>query len=60
MQRMMVSLLIAFVLFTPGVVTAFNMMYMPYYAYLIVVGLSLVPLVVMETAKAIKRAKNKN
>lgn len=53
-------LLIAFVLFTPGVVTAFNMMYMPYYAYLIVVGLSLVPLVVMETAKAIKRAKNKN
>lgn len=51
-------LLIAFVLFTPGVVTAFNMEYLPYYAYLICVGFSLVPIVVMEISKAIKKAKN--
>lgn len=45
-------LLVALVLFTPGVVTAFNMMYLPYYGYLIGLGLSLVPMIIMECSKA--------
>lgn len=45
-------LLVAVVLFTPGVVTAFNMMYLPYYGYLIGLGLSLIPMIIMECSKA--------
>ena len=41
-----------FVLFTPGVVTAFGMMYLPWYGYLIGVGFSLVPILALELAKA--------
>ena len=45
-------LLVSLVLFIPGVNTAFGMLYLPAYAYLIGVGLALVPLAVMELAKA--------
>ena len=45
-------LLVAVVLFTPGVVTAFNIMYLPYYGYLIGLGLSLIPMIIMECSKA--------
>ena len=45
--------LIAFVLFTPGVVTVFGMMYIPWYGYLIGVGFSLVPILLLEISKAI-------
>lgn len=45
-------LLIAFVMFTPGVVTAFGMTYIPWQGYLAGVGLSLVPLLVLEFSKA--------
>lgn len=41
-----------FVLFTPGVVTAFGMMYLPWYGYLIGVGFSLVPILALELSKA--------
>lgn len=43
--------LCAFVLFTPGVVRVFNMMYLPWQGYLAGVGLSFVPILVMELAK---------
>lgn len=46
-------LLVAFVLFTPGVVTAFGMTYLPYYGYLIGMGFSIVPVIVLEISKAI-------
>ncbi len=45
-------LLIAFVLFTPGVVTAFGMIYLPFYTYFIGIGFALVPILVMEIVKA--------
>ena len=45
--------LIAFVLYTPGVVTVFGMMYIPWYGYLIGVGFSLVPILLLEISKAI-------
>ena len=47
--------LIAFVMFTPGVMTVFGFgsEYLPWEMYLIGVGLSVVPLVVMEIAKAL-------
>ncbi len=41
-----------FVLFTPGAVTAFGMMYLPWYGYLIGVGFSLVPILALELSKA--------
>ncbi len=47
--------LIAFVVFTPGVVTAFGMApagVMPWYGYLIALGFSLFPVAVMEICKA--------
>ena len=44
--------LAAFVLFTPYVVNVFGMMYLPWQGYLAGVGLSLVPIVVMEIVKA--------
>ena len=53
-------LLVAFVLFTPGVVTAFGMTYLPYYGYLIGIGFSLVPVVVLEISKAIGLIKKRH
>ena len=44
--------LIAFVMFVPGVNTAFGMIYIPYYGYLIGLALALIPLFVMEISKA--------
>lgn len=44
-------LLICFVLFVPGVNEAFNMIYLPYYGYLIGLGLSFIPLIFMECLK---------
>lgn len=49
--------LIAFVMFTPGVVTAFGMTYMPYYAYLIGLAFAITPLVIVEIFKALKLIK---
>lgn len=45
--------LTAFVLFTPGVMTAFKIEYLPWWLYLVGLGLILVPLAVMELAKAL-------
>jgi Ca2+-transporting ATPase len=45
--------LTAFVLFTPGVMEAFKIEYLPWWLYLVGLGLILVPLVVMELAKAL-------
>ncbi len=42
---------LAFVLFTPGVQSIFNLVYLTWQQYLIGVGLIFVPLVVMELAK---------
>jgi Ca2+-transporting ATPase len=47
------TLLMAFVLFTPGVQSIFGLMYLSLEQYLIGVGLILVPLVVMELSKAV-------
>ncbi len=44
--------LICFVCFVPGVLTAFGMIYLPYYAYLIAIALAIVPIIVMEISKA--------
>lgn len=43
--------LVLVVLFTPGVMTAFNIMYLPWQLYVLGVVLCLVPLVVMEFSK---------
>ena len=43
--------LIAIVAFVPGIMTAFGMIYLPYYAVFIAIGLSLVPIIVMELSK---------
>lgn len=51
--------LIAFVMFVPGVITAFGMVYLPYYGYLIGIALAIVPLFVMEISKAIGLIKHK-
>ena len=47
--------LIAFVMFTPGVMTVFGFgsAYLPWQVYVIGVGLSVVPIIVMEIAKAL-------
>lgn len=44
--------MISFVCFVPGVLTAFGMLYLPYYSYLIAIGLSIVPIIIMELSKA--------
>ena len=44
-------------MFTPGVVTAFGMTYMPYYAYLIGLAFAITPLVIVEIFKALKLIK---
>ena len=51
--------LIAFVLFTPGVVTAFGMMYLPWYGYLIGLGFSFVPIILLEISKAVGLVKHR-
>ena len=45
--------LTAFVLFVPGVVNVFGMMTLTWWMYLIGLGLSLLPIIVMEVAKAV-------
>ncbi len=52
--------LIAFVAFVPGVVTAFGMTYLPWYGYMIVLGFSVVPLIIMEIVKAIGLVKHQH
>ncbi len=57
-RTMNISLLVctaltAFVLFVPGVVSVFGMMTLDWWMYLIGLGLSLLPILVMEIAKAI-------
>jgi Ca2+-transporting ATPase len=47
------TLLTAFVLFTPGVVTVFGMMALKWWLYLVGLGLSILPIIVMEIAKAV-------
>lgn len=54
------SALIAFILFTPGVVTAFGMTYLPYYGYFIGIGLSCVSVLVMEISKALGLIKHRH
>lgn len=54
------SALIAFILFTPGVVTAFGMTYLPYYGYFIGIGLSCVSVLVMEVSKALGLIKHRH
>ena len=50
--------LICFVCFVPGVLTAFGMIYLPYYAYLIAIGLAIVPIIIMEISKAVGLIKH--
>lgn len=52
--------LIAFVAFTPGVVTAFGMTYLPYYGYLIALGFGFVPILIMEISKAVGQIKHRH
>ncbi len=51
------TLLTAIVLFIPGVNAVFGMMYLNWWLYLVGLGLSLFPIVVMEIAKAITSNK---
>ena len=43
---------LAFVVFTPGVVGAFGMCYLPYYCYLIALLISFTPIIIVELSKA--------
>ena len=52
-------LLVVFILVTPGVMTAFGLVYLPWQLYLIALGLILVPTVVMEFCKLTGIIKNK-
>ena len=57
-------LLVAFVVLTPGVNTVFGLASpfgasaMPYYMYLIALGLAVTPLIIMEIAKAVGLVKH--
>ncbi len=53
------TVLMAFVLFVPGVQGAFDLVYLPWQAYLVGVGLALVPFVVMEIYKLIELVKSR-
>ncbi len=53
-------LLVAFVLFTPGVQTAFGLVYLPANLYLIAAGLIFVPTVIMELCKLLGLIKHKH
>ena len=64
-KTMNISLLVctaltAFVLFVPGVVSVFGMMALEWWMYLVGLGLSLLPILVMEIAKAIGFIKAHN
>ena len=50
--------LIAFVMFTPGVMTVFNFEYLPGWLYVIGIGLSVVPIIVMEIAKSLELVRH--
>ena len=50
--------LIAFVMFTPGVMTVFNFEYLPWELYVIGIGLSIVPIIVMEIAKSLELVRH--
>ena len=50
--------LIAFVMFTPGVMTVFNFEYLPWELYVIGIGLSVVPIIVMEIAKSLELVRH--
>ena len=52
--------LVALVLFVPGLNTLFGLTVMPYHLYLIGLGLSFAPLLIMEFAKAIGLIKHKH
>ncbi len=57
-KTMNISLLVctaltAFVLFVPGVVTVFSMTILSWWMYLIGLGLSIIPIIVLEIAKAV-------
>lgn len=52
--------LIAIIMFIPGLITAFGMIYLPYYLYLIGIALAIVPLVIMEISKACGLIKHKH
>ncbi len=52
------TLLVLFVLFTPGVRTAFGLILLPWKLYLISLGLILVPLIVMEISKLLGLIKH--
>ena len=48
----------AFVLFTPGVNSIFGLTILPWQAYLIGLGLMLIPTIIMEVSKAIGLIKH--
>lgn len=50
--------LIAFVMFTPGVMTVFKFEYLPGWLYVIGIGLSIVPIIVMEIAKSLELVRH--
>ncbi len=55
-----ISLLLAgFVLFTPGVVGAFGMCYLPYYCYILSFCIALIPFPIMELSKAVRAMNHK-
>ena len=54
------AILVALVLFVPGLNTAFGLTILPYHLYLIGLGIAFIPLPIMEIAKAIGRLKQKN
>lgn len=51
-------LMVAFVLFTPGVQSAFGLVYLPWQAYLVGIGLSFVPAVVTEIIKFVSSVRS--
>ena len=64
-KTMNISLLVctaltAFVLFVPGVVTVFGMMMLEWWLYLVGLALSILPIIVMEIAKAVGFIKSHN
>ncbi len=53
-------LLVAFVLFVPGVQTAFGLVYLPTHLYLIALGMIFIPTVIMEICKLVGLIKHKH
>ncbi len=52
-------LLVAFVLFVPGVQTAFGLVYLPWQLYLVCAGLIILPTIIMELCKLTGLIRNK-